>query len=185
MNDETAENRVAAAPDETGGPDKTAGPDETAGTVEAAVPDEAGRPIKLGGPTEVARQTEAGQPVEATPVRSTELVPAGRRLEVVAPGRLAKLVTGVRGRVLQLSRHPAAVASVSAATTIGGALLVNALRQAGRAAVARTPAGPGRPMVGYVLHEVHVFHHVVVHHAVRPPDNPAPVSGHRPRPPTK
>jgi hypothetical protein len=122
------------------------------------------------GPVEDARSIEAEEPVEAAPVPSTEIVPAGRHLEVVAPGRLAQLVTGVRGRVLQLSRHPVAVASVSAATTIGGALLVNALRQAGRAVAARPPATPGRPVVGYVLHEVHVFHHVVVQHAVRPRD---------------
>jgi hypothetical protein len=160
MNDEPAEDRAAAGPGETGGP------------VEAAVLNEAGTP------------TDAGVPVEAAPVPSTELVPAGRRLEVLAPGRLAQLVTGVRGRVLQLSRHPAAVASVSAATTIGGALLVNALRQAGRAAAARSPAGTGRPTVGYVLHEVHVFHHVV-HHVVRPHDSPAPAPGYRPRPPAR
>jgi hypothetical protein len=137
----------------------------------------AAEPVEAGGPA------EAAGPTQAAPVPSTEIVPAGRRLEVVASGRWANLVTGVRGRVLQLSRHPAAVASVSAATTIGGALLVNALRQAGRAVATRSPARPGRPAVGYVLHEVHVFHHVV--HHVLPRDSPVPLPGYRPRPPAR
>jgi hypothetical protein len=165
MNDEPAEEPAAAGP------------------VEAVAPTEAEGPVEAKAPITPEGPIGAGVPVEPAPAPSTEIVLAGRRLEV-APGRWAQLVTGVRGRVVQLSRHPAAVASVSAATTIGGALLVNALRQAGRAVATRPPAGTGRPVVGYVLHEVHVFHHVV-HHVVSPRESPTSGSGHRPRPPAR
>jgi hypothetical protein len=102
----------------------------------------------------------AGSLQDPSTVPSTEIVVSQRRHEVVAPGRWAPLVAGLRGRLLELRRHPAAVASVSAATTIGGALLINGLRHAARAAATPRPAPTGSTVVGYVLHEVHVFHHV-------------------------
>ena len=113
-------------------------------------------------------EAAAGGSIEAGPAApstetapSTEVVPTQRRVEFVAPGRWTHLATGLRGRLPELSRRPAAVASVSAATTIGGAMLVTALRHAARAVAARPPAATGSPVIGYVLHEVHVFHHLV------------------------
>ena len=112
-----------------------------------------------------------GAAVEPSAGPSTEIVLAERRQLALAPGRWSRLATAVRGRLDELRRHPAAVASVSAATTIGGALLINGLRQASRAAVATAAAGRSDPagsagptgstVVGYVLHEVHVFYHAV------------------------
>jgi hypothetical protein len=76
------------------------------------------------------------------------------------------VVTRLRDRLPELARHPAFVATASAAAAIGAGLAVDAARQAlGRAALART-AGPTGPtmVVGYIVVEhVHVVHHVVHH----------------------
>ena len=105
-------------------------------------------------------------------------LPAGPSRDLVLPARrpafgLARrwpqvLVTA-RSRLLELRQSPVAMASVSAAATVGSALLTAGLRRALR----QTPLQPaGRTtsvaVGGYVLHEVHVIHHVV-HHVVRSP----------------
>jgi hypothetical protein len=100
---------------------------------------------------------------------STELVVPERRPPVAPARRWSDAVVRTRGRLLQLRQHPAAVLSVSAAATVGGALLTSGLRRALRQA-ALSPAGRTTTVAvrGYIRHEVHVIHHVV-HHVGRPP----------------
>jgi hypothetical protein len=122
---------------------------------------------------EPAEDGGAGSRDEPRTVPSTEVVVPERRPLVVAPARRTRLAAELRGRLpelrrrlVELGRHPAAVASVSAATTVGGALLLNGLRHALRATAAARPgpaASAGSLAVGYVLHEVHVIHHIVAH----------------------
>jgi hypothetical protein len=92
-----------------------------------------------------------------------------RRPAVAPSRRWPDAVVRARGRLLQLRQHPAAVVSVSAAATVGSALLTAGLRRALRQA-ALSPAGRSTSVAvrGYILHEVHVIHHVV-HHVGRPP----------------
>jgi hypothetical protein len=87
-------------------------------------------------------------------------------LRVVPARRWPLAVTRLRRRVPQVLRHPATVASVSVAATVGTRLLVSGLREAGRqASPARPASGAGTAITvgGYVLHQVHVIHHHVVH----------------------
>jgi hypothetical protein len=61
------------------------------------------------------------------------------------------------------------MATVSAAATVGSALVTAGLRRALR----QTPLSPAKRTAsvavgGYVVHEVHVIHHVV-HHVIGPP----------------
>jgi hypothetical protein len=100
---------------------------------------------------------------------STELVLPDRRPAVAPARRWPDAVVRARGRLLQLRQHPAAVLSVSAAATVGSALLTTGLRRALRSA-ALAPAGRTMSVAigGHIVHEVHVIHHVV-HHVVRPP----------------
>jgi hypothetical protein len=99
---------------------------------------------------------------------STELV-VRERPAVVPARRWPDAVIRARGRLLQLRQHPAAVLSISAAATVGSALLTTGLRRALRQA-ALAPVGRTSSVAvgGYVLHEVHVIHHVV-YHVGRPP----------------
>lgn len=105
--------------------------------------------------------------VEAGP--STELVLPDRRPPAAPARRWPDAVVRARGRLLRLREHPGVVLSVSAAATVGSALLTAGLRRALRSA-ALSPAGRTTSVAvgGYILHEVHVVHHVV-HHVVRPP----------------
>jgi hypothetical protein len=95
-------------------------------------------------------------------------------LRVVPARRWPLAVTRLRRRVPQVLRHPATVASVSVAATVGTRLLVSGLREAGRQASLARPAsgtaagttsgaGTAITVAGYVLHQVHVIHHHVVH----------------------
>jgi hypothetical protein len=108
-------------------------------------------------------------PDEVAAGPSTELVVRERRPVPAPARRWPDAVVRARGRLLQLREHPAAVLSVSAAATVGSALLSAGLRRALRQA-ALSPAGRTTSVAvrGYVLHEVHVIHHVV-HHISRPP----------------
>jgi len=98
--------------------------------------------------------------------RSTELVVPPRR-PVVRPAR-AGLVVRFRGQLAELRQNPAAMVAVSAAATVGSALLGAGLRRT-LLATPRSPTGkPASVAVGgYVVHEVHVIHHVV-HHVIAP-----------------
>ena len=103
---------------------------------------------------------------EAEP--STELVvPARRPLLRSAPRE--SLAVRARRQLAELRANPAAMVAVSAAATVGSALVGAGLRRTLRPA----PLVPGRKPAsvaigGYVVHEVHVIHHVV-HHAIAPP----------------
>jgi hypothetical protein len=100
---------------------------------------------------------------------STDLVLPARGPAVAPARRWPEVVLTARSRLLELRQSPVAMVSVSAAATVGSALLTAGLRRVLR----QTPLQPaGRTtsvaVGGYVLHEVHVIHHVV-HHVVRSP----------------
>jgi hypothetical protein len=109
------------------------------------------------------------RPQDAAAGPSTELVVPERRPAVAPARRWPDAVVRARGRLLELRQHPAAVVSLSAAATVGSALLTTGVRRALRHA-ALSPAGRTSSVAvrGHILHEVHVFHHVV-HHVVHPP----------------
>jgi hypothetical protein len=105
---------------------------------------------------------------DPSPGRTTELLVSQRPVPMVARRRPVCDVSWLRSRLPELRRHPAAVASVSAVATVGTALLVNVLRQALQPALASRRERAGAiAIVGYSMHEVHVFHHAV-HHVTRP-----------------
>jgi hypothetical protein len=99
---------------------------------------------------------------------STELVVPARRpvaRSALRPG----LAVRARRQLAELRQSPAAMVAVSAAATVGSALVGAGLRRALRPA----ELAPGRRTAsvaigGYVVHEVHVVHHVV-HHVIAPP----------------
>jgi hypothetical protein len=100
--------------------------------------------------------------------RSTDLVLPSRRAIVPARRRLDALVWA-RAQLMRLRENPAAMATVSAAATVGSALLTAGVRRALR----QTPLLPAKRTAsvavgGYIVHEVHVVHHVV-HHVIGPP----------------
>ncbi len=104
-------------------------------------------------------------PEEQAPEPSTEVVVLDRR-PVAAARRWPDVVVQARSRLVALRDHPAAAVTVSAAATVGSALLTAGLRRALRGSA---PPVPARTVSvrGYIRHEVHVVHHVV-HHIVPP-----------------
>jgi hypothetical protein len=106
-------------------------------------------------------------PEQAGP--STDLVVRGRRVAVVPARRWPDLVVRARTQLTRLRQNPAAMVAVSAAATVGSAVVTAGLRHALRE-TALTPAGKTASVAvgGYLVHEVHVIHHVV-HHVVGPP----------------
>ena len=116
--------------------------------------------------------------VDGPAVASAELVVRERRSTALPARRLPRAavrlrgrVVQLRGRVVELRQHPAAVASVSAAATLGSAVLVTGLRRAlQHAAVSPRARTTSVAVGGYILHEVHVIHHVV-HHVRHSPEN--------------
>ena len=112
-------------------------------------------------PTLPPRQAEAGP--------STDLVVRERRTAVAPARRWPDVVVRARTQLTRLRQNPAAMVAVSAAATVGSAVVTAGLRRALR----ETPLAPaGRAasvaVGGYLVHEVHVIHHVV-HHVVGPP----------------
>lgn len=95
--------------------------------------------------------------------RSTELVVPPRR-PVARPARAVR----VRRQLAELRQNPAAMVAVSAAATVGSALVGAGLRRT--LAAPRSPGGKPASVAigGLVVHEVHVVHHVV-HHVIAPP----------------
>ena len=117
-------------------------------------------------PTSEPDAAISGGRVEAAP--STDLVLPARRSTVPAR-RWTEVAVRVRRQLQQIRENPAAVLAVSAAATVGSALVTAGLR----GSLTRTPlsrADKTAPVAlgGYVVHEVHVIHHVV-HHVIRPP----------------
>ena len=111
-----------------------------------------------------------GHDADAEP--STDLVVPARH-QVVRPVRPVRPRTGlavrVRRQLAELRQNPAAMVAVSAAATVGSALVTAGLRRT----FGQSPPLPVKRTAtvavgGYVVHEVHVVHHVV-HHAIRPP----------------
>jgi hypothetical protein len=95
--------------------------------------------------------------------RSTELVVPPRR-PVARPARAVR----VRRQLAELRQNPAAMVAVSAAATVGSALVGAGLRRT--LAAPRSPGGKSASVAigGLVVHEVHVVHHVV-HHVIASP----------------
>jgi hypothetical protein len=105
--------------------------------------------------------------VDAGP--STDLVVPTRRPVARSVRRRPGLAVRAHRQLEQLRQNPAAMVAVSAAATIGSALVTAGLRHTLRQA----PLSPARRTAsvaigGYVVHEVHVVHHVI-HHVTRPP----------------
>jgi hypothetical protein len=101
---------------------------------------------------------------------STDLVVPTRRPVVRSVRRRPDLAVRVRRHLEQLRQNPAAMAGVSAAATVGGALVTAALRGTLRKASLSPTGKPASVAIGgYLVHEVHVVHHVI-HHVVRPPE---------------
>jgi hypothetical protein len=99
---------------------------------------------------------------------STDLVVPARR-PVIGPVRRPGLAVRARRQLAELRENPAAMLAVSAAATVGSALVTAGLRRSLRPA----PLSPARrtssvAIGGYIVHEVHVVHHVV-HHVIAPP----------------
>ena len=104
---------------------------------------------------------------EAAP--STDLVLRARRPAVAGARQWPDVVVRARSQLMRLRQNPAAMVAVSAAATVGSALVTAGLRRGLR----QIPPPPtGRPasvaVDGYLFHEVHVIHHVV-HHVIRSP----------------
>lgn len=113
---------------------------------------------------------DAALPPEQAEARpSTELVVPPRRAAVRPARPWSDVVVRARTQLMRLRENPAAMVAVSAAATVGSAVVTAGLRRA----LSEEPLAPaGRTAVvavgGYVVHEVHVVHHVV-HHIVGPP----------------
>jgi hypothetical protein len=108
-------------------------------------------------------------PEDQAPEPSTEVVVLDRREQVPARRRWPDAIVRARTRLVALREHPAAALTVSAAATVGSALLTAGLRRAlGGSALPALGRTSSVTVRGYVLHEVHVVHHVV-HHISGPP----------------
>ena len=108
-------------------------------------------------------------PGQAEAGPSTELVVRERRTALAPARRWPDLVVRARTQLTRLRQNPAAMVAVSAAATVGSAVVTAGLRHALRE-TALAPAGRSASVAvgGYLVHEVHVIHHVV-HHVVGPP----------------
>jgi len=117
----------------------------------------------------MTEQGAEGPPSDLPAGPSTDLVLPAPRPAVAPARRWPEVVISARTRLLELRQSRVAMVSVSAAATVGSALLTAGLRRALRQ-TSLQPAGrtPSVAVGGYVLHEVHGIHHVV-HHVVRSP----------------
>src|SRR3954454_23870064 len=100
---------------------------------------------------------------------STDLVVPARRPVLRSVRRWPELAVRARRQLEEWRHDPAAVVAMSAAATVGSALVTAGLRRTLRQASlppARRTASVA--IGGYVVHEVHVIHHVV-HHVIAPP----------------
>lgn len=99
---------------------------------------------------------------------STDLVLPARR-STVGPARPRALAVRARRQLEQFRQNPAAMVALSAAATVGSALVTTGLRgRLTKAPLSRASETASVAIGGYVVHEVHVIHHVV-HHVIRPP----------------
>jgi hypothetical protein len=118
-----------------------------------------------------AEPDETVPPDQAEAGPSTDLVLPPRRPPVAPARQWPGVVVRARSQLLRLRQNPTAMVAVSAAATLGSAVVTAGLRHGLRAA-----PSAGRIVAvtvgGHHVHEVHVIHHVVhhvVHHADRPP----------------
>jgi hypothetical protein len=118
-------------------------------------------------PTSEPEAAISNDRVEVGP--STDLVLPARRSTVVPARRWTEVTVRVRRQLQQIRENPAAVIAVSAAATVGGALVSAGLRgRLTKTPLSRADMTASVALGGYVVHEVHVIHHVV-HHVIRPP----------------
>jgi hypothetical protein len=118
-------------------------------------------------PTSEPEAAISNDRVEVGP--STDLVLPARRSTVVPARRWTEVTVRVRRQLQQIRENPAAVIAVSAAATVGGALVSAGLRgRLTKTPLSRADKTASVALGGYVVHEVHVIHHVV-HHVIRPP----------------
>lgn len=99
---------------------------------------------------------------------STDLVLPARR-SMAGPSRPRALAVRARRQLKRLRQNPAAMVALSTAATVGSALVTAGLRgNLTKAPLSRANRTASVAIGGHVVHEVHVFHHVV-HHVIRPP----------------
>ncbi len=118
------------------------------------------------------------------PHESTQETPEGAAGELVVPARTAHAVptrrwapavAALRSRLPELARNPAVVATVTVGTGLAATAVREVLRS--RALPAQSAATP-IAVSGFIVHHVHVVHHVVqqvsvVHQVNRPMLPPA------------
>lgn len=113
---------------------------------------------------------ETVSPDQAEAGSSTDLVLSPRHPPVAPARQWPGVVVRARTHLLRLRQNPAAMVAVSAAATLGSAVVTAGLRHGLRPA---SSSSAGRTVEVTVRgYHVHVVHHVVhhaVHHAVRPP----------------
>jgi hypothetical protein len=107
--------------------------------------------------------------VQADAAPSTDLVLPARRPVLGPVRRWPDVAVRARRQLAELRQNPAAMVAVSAAATVGSALVTAGLRRTlTQAALPPARKTASVAIGGYVVHEVHVIHHVV-HHVIRPP----------------
>ena len=117
--------------------------------------------------TDEGRTQPPATPDGGAAERSTQLVVPPRR-QVARPAG-AGLAVRVRRQLAELRQNPAAMVAVSAAATVGSALVGAGLRRTLLGAPRSSGGAPTSLAIGgFVVHEVHVVHHVV-HHVIAPP----------------
>ncbi len=99
-----------------------------------------------------------------------ELMVPDRRAHAVPTRRWAPAVAALRSRLPELARNPAVVATATLGTGLAATVVREALRS--RALPAQSAPAP-IAVSGFIVHHVHVVHHVVqqvsvVHHVGRP-----------------
>ena len=107
-------------------------------------------------------------PEQAEARPSTDLVVPVRRTPVRLVRQWPDVVLRTRAQLMRLRENPAAMVAVSAAATVGSAVLTAGVRRMLREEAFGSTRGTAVVAVsGYVVHEVHVVHHVV-HHVLGP-----------------
>jgi hypothetical protein len=121
-------------------------------------------------PEEPTPEPDATRPAgEGEVAPTTDLVLRARRPAVAPARQWPDVVVRAGTQLMRLRQNPAAMVAVSTAAAVGSALVTTGLRRSLR----QTPLAPTRRTAsvtvgGYLVHEVHVIHHVV-HRVVLPP----------------
>jgi hypothetical protein len=118
-------------------------------------------------PEEPMAGPDAAPPEQAEAEPSTDLVVLGHRTAAAPAPRWSDVVVRVKTQLTRLRQDPAAMVALSAAATVGSAVVTAGLRRALREMPRSSAERTGSVAVaGYLVHQVHVIHRVVVHQGV-------------------